>query len=559
MYQALYRRYRPETFDEVLGQEHITRTLKQQVLKGNIGHAYLFSGTRGTGKTSAAKILSRAVSCLNLQDGNPCNQCEVCKGILDESIMDVIEMDAASNNSVEDVRDLKEKVIYPPSTAKYKVYIVDEVHMLSKSAFNALLKTLEEPPKHLIFILATTEPERLPQTILSRCQRFDFKRITNKDIVENMRRIADEININIDDKALSLIARNSDGAMRDALSLLDKCVSFNDENITYEDATNILGIANKYLLFELVHDIKAEDLDKSLLKVDELIQDGKDINQFIKDLIRHFRDLMIAKTSKNPSEIMEADDISDYVEQTKIMSLEYILDALEILGDAESKSKWSTQPRVVLEMAVIKLVSLNQKLTLEERLERLEQGIRPVAVSQSTSQRNLSVEKPKVKTPVDKPIERPIKKMVEEAVEEKPTGKPEIIDDGNVLTLNMINNKWEEVLQNIKSKKINIYALIIEGELLSFENNVLTIVYKDELSFHKQAVSQPQNNELVDEIVSKKFNRKITVRFKMRSEIPATLGQKDSNKEEKEKHSEGLQEVIDFFGEDIVEIKKEGE
>ena len=231
MYQALYRQYRPKTFDEVLGQEHITRTLRQQVLKGNIGHAYLFSGTRGTGKTSAAKILSRAVNCLNPQDGNPCNECEICKGILDESLMDVIEMDAASNNSVDDVRDLKEKVIYPPSRARFKVYIIDEVHMLSKGAFNALLKTLEEPPKHLIFILATTEPERLPQTILSRCQRFDFKRITNKDIVLNMKNITGGLNVEIEDRVLSLIARNSDGAMRDALSLLDQCISFNNEKI----------------------------------------------------------------------------------------------------------------------------------------------------------------------------------------------------------------------------------------------------------------------------------------------------------------------------------------
>src|SRR5690554_1038160 len=236
MYQALYRQYRPKTFDELLGQSHITTTFKNQIKMGNIGHAYLFSGTRGTGKTSAAKIFSRAVNCLNPQGGNPCNECENCQGILDETIMDVIEMDAASHNSVEDIRDLRDKVVYPPSKVAYKVYIIDEVHMLSKSAFNALLKTLEEPPKHLIFLLATTEPERLPQTILSRCQRFDFRRITKQDMVLNMKKIIQDMDIQVDDRVLNLIASNSDGAMRDALSLLDQCISFSGERLDYEDA-----------------------------------------------------------------------------------------------------------------------------------------------------------------------------------------------------------------------------------------------------------------------------------------------------------------------------------
>ena len=557
MYQALYRKYRPKTFDDVLGQEHITRTLRQQVLKGNIGHAYLFSGTRGTGKTSAAKILSRAVNCLNPQDGNPCNECEVCKGILDESIMDVIEMDAASNNSVDDVRELKEKVIYPPSTAMFKVYIIDEVHMLSKGAFNALLKTLEEPPKHLIFILATTEPEKLPQTILSRCQRFDFKRITNKDIVENMRKIASDLEVNIDKEALELIARNSDGAMRDALSLLDQCISFNDENITYEDSTNILGIANKYLLFELVDNIKNRNLDKSLLKIDEIIQDGKDINQFIKDLIIHFRDLMVTKTSKNSAEIIESEDIEEYALQNKDMSLEYILDALEVLSDAETKAKWATQPRIILEMAVVKLVSLEKKLTLEERVERLEKGIRSV----DTVENKETSKAPKTKI-VEKKMaaQKPKVQISEEISSEKPVEKANVTDDESVLTLDMIQNDWKKILQSIKSRKINIYALIIEGQLISYGNNVLTIVYDDEFGFHKQAVSQPQNKELVEEIISKHFNKKVILDFKMKSEIPSSLGNnKEVIKNSNEEESEVVQEVIDFFGQDLVKIQREGE
>lgn len=545
MYQALYRQYRPKSFDEVLGQEHITRTLRQQVLKGNIGHAYLFSGTRGTGKTSAAKILSRAVNCLNPQDGNPCNECEICRGILDESIMDVIEMDAASNNSVDDVRDLKEKVIYPPSRAKYKVYIIDEVHMLSKGAFNALLKTLEEPPKHLLFILATTEPERLPQTILSRCQRFDFKRITNKDMIGNMRNIANNLNINIDDKALNLISRNSDGAMRDALSLLDQCISFNDKNITYEDATDILGIANKYLIFDMVNDIKEKNLEKVLLSIDEIIQNGKDINQFIKDLIHHFRDLMVAKASKNPIEIIGDEDSEEYVNQSKAMSLDYILKALDILTTAEAQGKWSTQPRIILEMAAIKLISIEEELSLEERVTRLESGVKIEVPSTS---------KPEVQQThkgIEKLMAQPAKKATPEPKQDA-TNKPEpIVDDGSILTIDNIKTQWPKVMQAIKSKKINIYALIMEGEIVSFENNLLTIVYNDGFGFHKEAVSSPANKEFVEDVVSKYFKKKITIHFYMKGELSSSL-KMENPKDQEEK---AIEDVVNFFGKDIVEIE----
>ncbi len=572
MYQALYRQYRPKTFDEVLGQEHITRTLRQQVLKGNIGHAYLFSGTRGTGKTSAAKILSRAVNCLNPQDGNPCNECEICKGILDESLMDVIEMDAASNNSVDDVRDLKEKVIYPPSRARFKVYIIDEVHMLSKGAFNALLKTLEEPPKHLIFILATTEPERLPQTILSRCQRFDFKRITNKDIVLNMKNITGGLNVEIEDRVLSLIARNSDGAMRDALSLLDQCISFNNEKISYEDATNILGMANKYIIFDMVNNINNKDLQETLFAIDDIVQNGKDINQFIKDLIRHYRDLMIAKSSKNPNELIETEDVGDYIDQSKGMSLEYILKALDILSHAESQAKWSTQPRIILEMATIKLVSIEEELSLGERIKRLEEGMIPGKQNKnfmpSQQRPSYSMENPSPKiTPSQKPLGH---KSVEEKLvvnkAEKQEDKNKISDqstdisnenidvappDGYTLTFERIDSEWPKILQNIKSKKINIYALIMEGQLISYENDLLTIGYDDGFGFHKEAVSAQQNKEFVEGIVSKYFNRNISIHFYMKAELPSKL----LNEEKKDEKEEVIKNVIEFFGEENVEIK----
>lgn len=542
MYQALYRKYRPKNFKELLGQSHITTTLKHQVERENIGHAYLFSGTRGTGKTSAAKILSRAVNCLNPIDGEPCNQCENCISILEDTNMDVIEMDAASNNSVDDIRELRDKVIYPPSKLKYKVYIVDEVHMLSKGAFNALLKTLEEPPKHLIFILATTEPERLPQTILSRCQRFDFKRITNSDLVYNMKNITEEIGVKVEDEVLKLIARNSDGAMRDALSLLDQCISFNREEIIYEDALSLLGIANKDIIFEMIDDINSKNLEKALFTIDEIIQTGKDINQFIKDIINHLRNLLIVKVSKNPKEILNIDEIDNYLEQSKSIDIEYILKTLEIMNDADAKAKWSTNPRIILEMAVIKLVKSEKNLSLEDRVKELEMIIE-------------SGEYHKSQTPISnienrtvKQVEKPKSQEVKKEEFKKEETKKEILDDGSELTIEKIKRQWELVIREIKSKKISIYALIIEGEVLFYENNQLTVGYEKGFEFHRDAINVDNNKKVVEEIVSTHFNKNIALRFIMK-------GSKIKEEPKKKDSEEAVKKVIDFFGEEIVEIK----
>ena len=263
MHKALYRAYRPQNFEDVVGQQHIIRTLKNQIENNNVGHAYLFAGTRGTGKTSTAKIFARAVNCVQSKDQEPCNECEVCKDIINDNIMDVVEIDAASNNSVDDIRELRESVKYSPTKAKYKVYIIDEVHMLSQGAFNALLKTLEEPPSYIIFILATTEPHKIPATILSRCQRFDFKRVTVNDMSERMKKICNEENIEVEDKALNLIARNAQGALRDALSILDQCISFGGNKIEYKDVVELLGTVNIEQLFEMSQFIINQDTKSS--------------------------------------------------------------------------------------------------------------------------------------------------------------------------------------------------------------------------------------------------------------------------------------------------------
>ncbi|HHV39372.1 MAG TPA: DNA polymerase III subunit gamma/tau [Tepidimicrobium sp.] len=541
MYQALYRQYRPQTFDEVLGQDHITTILKNQIKKGNIGHAYLFSGTKGTGKTSTAKIFSRAVNCLNLQDGNPCNRCDICRGILGESIMDVIEMDAASNRKIEDIRELRDKVVYPPSSAKYKIYIVDEVHMLTREAFNALLKTLEEPPAHLIFILATTEAHKLPQTILSRCQRFDFKRITSKDIISNMKDICDKLGVYAEERALALIARNSDGAMRDALSLLDQCISYREE-LTYEDTLDILGIASTDLLFSMVEDIKSSNIEKSLVKVDKIIQEGKDINQFIRDLIYHFRNLLIGKTSESSTGIIDMDEkmIESYIEQGKDMPLDLILRALDILNETERKARWATQPRVILEMAIIRMVNLKEKGSIENRIEKLERALSggQIDIKGTSKPKEESI------TTIDKDTIRPQKISKKRDKIRKPV---ETFDNGKELNLNIIRQEWSRVLNIIRGENIRIKALLREGKLISFVNNTLCIGYEDGYGIHKEAISRPDNKEIVEKIVSSYFKRDISLKFIMDDGV--SIGNEEDNMDD-------IQEVVDFFGEDIVKIEE---
>ena len=399
-HQAIYRKFRPKIFDDVLGQEHVTKTLKNQILSDNIAHAYLFSGIRGTGKTSTAKIFARAVNCLNNHDGNPCNECEICKSILDETNMDVIEMDAASNNGVEDIRELRDKVKFLPVKSKYKVYIIDEVHMLSKGAFNALLKTLEEPPEHLLFILATTEPQKIPATILSRCQRFDLKRIKSQVIVENMEKICDEISVKYEEKALKLIAANSEGAMRDALSILDRCVSFNDDLVDYETVINLLGTVNYQVVMKAVNSIMEKSIEKTMVLVDDILNSGKEITYFLDELIICFRNMLIIKTTNSTDNLMRVseDEAEELKKASTKVSVDEIVKIIEELSTAQLECKRALNPRVLLETKLIKMLHAVNHTDMDALIKRIEE------LENNTSSDNLAIKKQKkepVKTQAD--------------------------------------------------------------------------------------------------------------------------------------------------------------
>lgn len=360
MYTALYRSERPEVFDEILGQEHIVRILKHQIESGEVSHAYLFCGTRGTGKTTTARILAKGVNCLNEDPKKrPCGVCENCKAIKDGTFMDVIEIDAASNNGVENIRELRESVKYPPAVGRKKVYIIDEVHMLSPGAFNALLKTLEEPPENVMFILATTEPQKLPATILSRCLRLDFKRVPQKLLMEGMRRICEEKGVTLTESALKLLANCADGSVRDGLSVLDQVLASGQKEIDREAVLEYIGAAGEDFFIELTEQVSLRKVPEALLLVDRVLADGKDVRGLMKDWMAHYRNLMITKFIRDPEDMlnMAAENLARIEEQSRHITMDEIRDAILRLSRTINEARWSTQPRILLELAIISIAS----------------------------------------------------------------------------------------------------------------------------------------------------------------------------------------------------------
>lgn len=372
-YLAIYRRFRPSTFDKMVGQEHVVQTLVNQINSDRIGHAYLFCGARGTGKTSAAKIFARAINCLHPVNGSPCGECEVCKALSDPANLDILEIDAASNNKVENIREIRDKVQYPPVSARYKVYIIDEVHMLTTEAFNALLKTLEEPPKHAVFVLATTEPHKLPATILSRCMRFDFRLVPDKTIAALISQIYDELGKKYDDEAILAIARAGEGSVRDALSVADLCVSYTNEKLTYNDVIAVLGASDSRVTARLVENIFKGESGKVLEAIDELVDLGKGVGVLNKDVSAHLRDVMVAKTCKNAREILSLPE-SEFAlieKNAELADVHRIFRATEIFAGVENDLKYSTHPRVVFETAAMRASMPEQDYNIDALLARI--------------------------------------------------------------------------------------------------------------------------------------------------------------------------------------------
>lgn len=367
-YTALYRKFRPRRFDEIVGQEHIIKTIKNEIINDRVGHAYLFNGGRGTGKTSAAKILARAVNCLNPKEGEPCNECEICKAALDGSLTDIVEMDAASNNSVEDVRAIRDEVNFLPTLAKYRVYIIDEVHMLSIGAFNALLKTLEEPPAHVKFILATTEPQKLPATILSRCQRFDFKKLSTENIGKRLNYVCDESKIDITPEAKKLISILAEGAMRDALSILERCMQ-EEGKITEDLVKELVGIPKTESVYNITKSILEKDYTKALNCINEVIAEGKDIVNYLWEIIKYVKDILIYKTGTN-LEIYSEEEKKGIKELADSTTKENLISIIYELSNLQNDIKWSSQKLIMFQVTIIKLCSGNTQPSNSQLAEK---------------------------------------------------------------------------------------------------------------------------------------------------------------------------------------------
>ena len=568
-YQALYRKWRPQKFEDMVGQTAVTKTLKNAIIHHKTSHAYLFTGPRGTGKTSAAKIFAKAINCLNPQNGEPCNECLLCKGITEGTIGDVIEIDAASNNGVEEIRDIRDKARYAPTQATYKVYIIDEVHMLSTGAFNALLKTLEEPPKNVIFILATTEPHKIPATIISRTQRFDFRRITNDEIIQRLRYILEQEEIAYEEEALSVIARCANGGMRDALSLLDQVISFSDDKVSFEQAIQVSGSLTDDLMIEFVRLLTQQQAQAALLQLQDLLLLGKEASRLIEEWLEFSRDLLVAKQTGDMIGRSEA-----FVEFAKEVEEAFLYRFMDALNQTQQEMRFTTKPTISLEVFTIKMaqpvvavtqqaVPANQEYVsqLEQQLQSLQQQMSQLLQEQGVAPKK-ATSTPQAKASTYKPNIGEVYKVLDAATRKD---------------LIFIRELWGDLLQMLSTtqrallKASEPVAASPNGFVLKFDYEILcqraqeSVELHEDIARHCQTLAQYPGN-----FVSVTGEQWVQIRQdylrdkKEKQEAEGVthateMEEQPTDEEEKNEVEQLVQNTIDLFGEEIVHISEETE
>lgn len=575
MYTALYREWRPADFDGLVGQEHITAILKNQIKTGRISHAYLFSGPRGTGKTSTAKIFARAVNCRENREGNPCGECAVCRELSNENNMDVIEIDAASNNGVDEIRDLREKVRYAPAVGTYKVYIIDEVHMLSIGAFNALLKTLEEPPAHAIFILATTQPGKLPSTILSRCQHYQFRRIAPRVIVQLLSEICEAKGIKTGPGALEDIAAWAQGGMRDALSLLDQCAGMG-EAVTREALAELLGSASPERLFAMGEGLLGDDAVPVIKELDVFIQEGGDLETLIANLIGHLRNVMMALILSDPADVIYGDaaTLENYQAQAKNTSRERLLRALDRLIELQAELRYSEQPRMLIEMTFIGICrplpeeSRDDLLDKLDRLERLAAGQGGKPMKQAAVQaKPAPMEKPKAEKPkadAVKPQSKEIQKAASEQAsavkppetsvpDEAPAQGREPAENEDLAAEGAVTKAWRDLLKKMQKQNRPLSMALAKAHVAGESEHIVELVFSTEDEIYKSTVIAPGKKEWLRDFIQGELGKSVDIRVRSES-IPSPEPVPILEDVPEIPPEEAVQSVMDVFGAEYVEV-----
>ncbi|WP_314679494.1 DNA polymerase III subunit gamma/tau [uncultured Granulicatella sp.] len=569
-YQALYRKWRPQKFEDMVGQTAVTKTLKNAIIHHKTSHAYLFTGPRGTGKTSAAKIFAKAINCLNPQDGEPCNDCLLCKGITEGTIGDVIEIDAASNNGVEEIRDIRDKARYAPTQATYKVYIIDEVHMLSTGAFNALLKTLEEPPKNVIFILATTEPHKIPATIISRTQRFDFRRITNDEIIQRLRYILEQEGIVYEEEALSVIARCANGGMRDALSLLDQVISFSDDKVSFEQAIQVSGSLTDDLMIEFVRLLTQQQAQAALLQLQDLLLLGKEASRLIEEWLEFSRDLLVAKQTGDMIGRSEA-----FVSFAKEVEEAFLYRFMDALNQTQQEMRFTTKPTISLEVFTIKMaqpvvaIAGQAAPANQEYLSQLEQQLQSLQQQMSQLLQGQGVVVPKKVTSTPQAKSSTYKPNIGEVYK--------VLDAATRKDLIFIRELWGDLLQMLSTtqrallKASEPVAASPNGFVLKFDYEILcqraqeSVELHEDIARHCQTLAQYPGNfvSMTGEQwaqIRQDYLRDKKEKQEAEGVTHATeMEEQPTDEEEKNEVEQLVQNTIDLFGEEIVHISEETE